>query len=1017
MRADAPLCASCLGPARRVPCAERVFAVAGLTLQAGDVPASGRRRFLHAFAWLVVSGLAIACVAAVVVRPRVPEFLEPLFTSDFRVTLDESSRAVQAPRPVTISGRTTRPAKIDLVVDQMRVAMATTQGPDNTFQFRGVFVQPGALVRVRARVDTWYGGYHAETQIMNHGSYEPVQPRFLDVPTNVNEPAVTLRGRAAPFAQIAITSPDLATTSVWADRDGVFEREIALPKPGRYEFTVTAGLGGETALTSVPLSIVYDPRWRPPPVPPLARRLTVRADRGTGGVDVDVTLSRNDELARRMLAGELRVSSLVHAVFGDTALGTGEEGRLPLYVIFIAEAPSDVTVTDAHIVVHVRSTPRIMDYLLPAWRGSLTITFGRGFDLASDGDVLEVRSADFDIRAVTPPPGSYDRRVAHWQGAAGTSIPSVRLGLEAKALGTRSRIFGLLSLPVEALVPWYLRNLLSLAVMAVPVFAVFALTLTLRDGAGVARPFLVLTLLAPVMSLPSDVLGLAYSYHAMNFQGLPRWLQDYPRAHALLTGATLFCAIALRFAVYALPEGRRRREAASLLSAASIAAAFACIAYALSRILEVEPGLMLRTELVAILVLAPVLAWLAMRAIPVWRRPWRTITCLVVIAGAAVLTFPLERGILEFFDQPMTLWSQLQRFVSIVQQLVLYVLAWLVVSHLRDAMVDDDRYARLAVLIFATYLVGTTALVFWLPLPFLLALWLVPRHVLVPCRERQILDRLTPLVVRERRDVAARSLALVEAQQFRDALDKIDRKTISPTDFEKRKTEVDAYLAEREQQTTLEGGFTTQDVVLALGPHERPWDNSVIALKHGIVLVLPLLAVYVAAFLSKEVYLEDPLYFLSATTRLFGFATGWLMAAFFFGYFFAWIRGGSGLTKGVRVALTVIVCLLPARLANLGSLQGLLALVVIAGQTFLFFTILGVWAFDYKTSREVAGGRFEWRTFARLGDMRTIAASVSVLVTAIGLAGTTVLTNQLATVVSLVVRIAFPQADLPKLPK
>src|SRR5262249_4600269 len=154
------------------------------------------------------------------------------------------------------------------------------------------------------------------------------------------------------------------------------------------------------------------------------------------------------------------------------------------------------------------------------------------------------------------------------------------------------------------------------------------------------------------------------------------------------------------------------------------------------------------------------LAWLIMRAIPIRRRPWRTVTCLVVIVGAAVLSFPLERGIFEFFVQPMTLWSRLERFASILQQVVLYVLSWLLVSRLRDSMVHDERRARLAVLIFATSLVGTTALAFWLPLPFLLALWVAPRHILIPRRERQILDRLTPVVVRERHDVAARSLAL-----------------------------------------------------------------------------------------------------------------------------------------------------------------------------------------------------------------------------------------------------------------
>lgn len=970
-----------------------------------DTPRTGlspRRRI----AALVAIGLVATGVLAVLAVPR----LRPsLLSSDLKLFVDQADgRTPAAGRYATITGRTSRAAKVELFVYGTRIAVTTTSGPEHRFRFDAAF-GAGDLVVVRA---TRYGD-RAEVFLPNLKSDPPVKPRFIGAPAVVNREQVVLMGRARPNDRVVIAGPGIRQQDLMADMYGIFEAKVVFPRPGRYELTVKTFYVDESGEAAPPLTIQYDPASTLTYPDPIARHLSIRAARAGGGIEIMVTLARIDERARQLLAGEMPLSSFVHAVFGDVGFITDRfpSPGLLLHFMFLAGARSEIKIVDAHVVVRARSDPQVMTFLLPPWKGSLSLRLGSQFGLGTLGDVVEVHTTGFDLRAMTPSPVSYDSRVARWEGHPLAPIPVISFSLASPPLGSREGILNLLRVPLDVLVPWWLRPLLNVVAMVAPIAAVLALALALGESrAGYMRPFLVLALLGPLIALSFGLDAVAERVLSDQLDRL--WDRIGNWSVVTLALAILIVAIAGRALVRFAP---RRWAAATerLLTATRIAAALALGVHVVDMLLAVVPWPTLRRPVVTSLVLAPVLLWIATRVVPFQGGQQRALTWSAILLAAVSLTYPLDPGILgttsERFGGPI------QRFLSMAQELMLCALAWAVVQCLREADTGEETLrGRLATLIFATYLVGTTRLAFWLPIPFILALWVGQRFVLVPAARRPILDALAPVIVNDRRLVGARSLALAEALQFRDALDKIDRRTISPTDFERRKTEIDAYVAERERNTALVHGLTTQDVVLAIGPRPSHWDNAVVAVKHGALLTLPLLAIFVGAFLSKDAWRTDQFYFLSTLTRIAAFATAWLMAAFFFGYFFGWIRGGSGLTKGVRVALLILVCLLPARLANLGSVDGLVVLLVTSAQTFFFFAILGVWAFDYRTSREISGGHFDWRTFTRLGDMRTIAASVSVVITAIGLAGTSVLTNQFTTVLSLLVRMAFPQVELPK---
>jgi hypothetical protein len=89
--------------------------------------------------------------------------------------------------------------------------------------------------------------------------------------------------------------------------------------------------------------------------------------------------------------------------------------------------------------------------------------------------------------------------------------------------------------------------------------------------------------------------------------------------------------------------------------------------------------------------------------------------------------------------------------------------------------------------------------------------------------------------------------------------------------------------------------------------------------------------------------------------------------------------------------------------------SSLSTLVLVLSQNFLFAPILGLVAFDYPNYKKIWGDQFEWKKFARFGDMPSLTAFTSVLLTGIGFLISSLVTGQYKEIISLLLKTALPQ--------
>jgi len=278
-------------------------------------------------------------------------------------------------------------------------------------------------------------------------------------------------------------------------------------------------------------------------------------------------------------------------------------------------------------------------------------------------------------------------------------------------------------------------------------------------------------------------------------------------------------------------------------------------------------------------------------------------------------------------------------------------------------------------LLFAAYLVGLRASVLMVPVAFLVALYVFRRVVVVGDREQQELDE--------------------------------DHASVVDADRRQRLLRI---ALKREAATTDEDRRLS-NVVLAFAPHCTQWDNAARAMRCSLLLMVPLLLPSLLGFLSGAIGEDQPYFPLALVDQVITVLGYFVIGGFFFGYFFPYIRGYSGLTKGLYVSLGAIVCLLPVWLVTTSSPQDVVAVLLRGGQLVIFFSALGAW-FDYLTFRDTLDD-FTLHEFVHFRGLGNVTAAGTVLIASVGAVMTTVLTGQLATVTSAAIRLVFPQLPVP----
>ena len=141
---------------------------------------------------------------------------------------------------------------------------------------------------------------------------------------------------------------------------------------------------------------------------------------------------------------------------------------------------------------------------------------------------------------------------------------------------------------------------------------------------------------------------------------------------------------------------------------------------------------------------------------------------------------------------------------------------------------------------------------------------------------------------------------------------------------------------------------TLQGTVLANGPTGHARSDAILALRYAIPLALVPGALAMYEFAASWETSFPAVTFVLRMMLSFAY---WLTLAFFFGYFYRYIRGKSGLAKGIYLAAGVTCPYLCLRLIETQSLADFRYFFFWAMQVFGFCTILGLFSFDYETLR------------------------------------------------------------------
>jgi hypothetical protein len=341
-----------------------------------------------------------------------------------------------------------------------------------------------------------------------------------------------------------------------------------------------------------------------------------------------------------------------------------------------------------------------------------------------------------------------------------------------------------------------------------------------------------------------------------------------------------------------------------------------------------------------------------------WSRDHRWLFLPSVIAVALVMAWPVARPESELR------FPQLARLVWAIGEMLIYVPAVGVVLLLLQearrapAAVVGPAAVQAGVYLFAVFLINSSATWLFLPLPLLVG-WLLARYWLFRAREdvgglapaaaagegraRLIRAFFDATAAGDQRDTADRTLAKqLEAGQ------------ITPEQYEERRTAYHRYFAGRLADGDGRTIAALREAVFSVGGGSAA-DNVTGALGCGAVLAaIPfLIAVYQYVPTAQVQY---PYPVAELVTFLIRAAAAWLLYAFFFGYFFTHLRGHTGLAKGVHLFLALTVPLAVWRLLVAQSLTDLRPFLLWASQVFLFCSILGLAAFDYRAVRPYGRG-------------------------------------------------------------
>jgi hypothetical protein len=196
----------------------------------------------------------------------------------------------------------------------------------------------------------------------------------------------------------------------------------------------------------------------------------------------------------------------------------------------------------------------------------------------------------------------------------------------------------------------------------------------------------------------------------------------------------------------------------------------------------------------------------------------------------------------------------------------------------------------------------------------------------------------------ERRDILQR---LIESRVADAALRAYRKKRLS--DLLKGDVNADDFVAdisarrqraEEWRERARVSSRPADELFFAFGPGETAWGNGLLGARYGLIAGAVWIVIGLTIVIRRQAHFMFPQWSLVFDSIMV--ILRWAGLGFTLGYFFAHIRGHSGLEKGALMALCVAVVQVPVALIAGGAMGAVSPAVVLSIQTFVSCVVIGV---------------------------------------------------------------------------
>jgi hypothetical protein len=334
--------------------------------------------------------------------------------------------------------------------------------------------------------------------------------------------------------------------------------------------------------------------------------------------------------------------------------------------------------------------------------------------------------------------------------------------------------------------------------------------------------------------------------------------------------------------------------------------------------------------------------------------PWHIPINLVLVAVAMAFAWPRTLRIEPArFRDMFELFAQLDGvFVYIVAVGIMLALY----KRAQTLQLDvGDKALSFAAFFFAAYLINSYLHWLFIPIPFVAALLLASIWLFRPPTDFAAFLKALQVSVGKHKTQLKDIFTAVQASNLRGAIHKGLEKKLESGDLtpQKYKETLAAFDTEYASDLAVEQvveGYRSRDTVFAIG-EPTILQNVHLFLKYGALLALiPVIIALYQYLPESEVAYPYPL--IDLVTFFIPLVVSWTLYAFYFGYYYVRIKGNSGLTKGLVLSLAMVLPFIVYRLVTTQSFQDMLPFIIWSTQVFLFYTLLGLLAVDYRLIRK-----------------------------------------------------------------